>query len=492
MAGENEPRKIGPGKTLTQVSRSAPRLAVKTGPKTPGPRRMARLAEEAAQGETAAKPALRVAPVQAKAMQAKAMRPDTVQDFPDNGPTGADQADDLQHIAEPGQRRAQRARQATGQDVLPVAGPARIRGRHRLLILSFLLLVVVPMAASAWYLWERAADQYASVIGFSVHKEDAASPTDLLGGLSQLSGASSTDTDILYNYIQSQELVEAVDRELNLRALYAQNHDKDPVFALKTNAAIEDLVSYWPRVVKIIYDPATGLIELRVLASDAATAQKIATMIFDKSSEKINRLSAIARSDTTRYAREQLDLTIEMLKKAREATTAYRSRTQIVDPSADILGQMGLLNTLQAQLASALIDLDLLRGTTREGDPRLAPAQARIDVIQARIDEERKKFGAGGNGPGGEDYATLVAEYERLTVDLEFAEASYKASLSSYDVALAEAQRKSRYLAAHVGPTLAETAEYPQREVLMLVVSLFLLLAWSVMALIYYSIRDRR
>lgn len=486
MAGENEPRKVGLGKTVTRARTAAPRLSVKAGTKTPGPRRMARLAEEAAQGG-AAKAAPTVAP-----SRADTGRVDTVFDLLGEGVTGASQFNDPREEAEPIQRRAQRARQAVGQDVLPVAGPARIRGRHRMLIVSFLLLVVLPIAASAWYLWERAADQYASVIGFSVHKEDAASPTDLLGGLSQLSGASSTDTDILYNYIQSQELVEAVDRELNLRELYARNHDKDPVFSLKTNAAIEDLVSYWPRVVKIIYDPATGLIELRVLASDAATAQQIATMIFDKSSEKINRLSAIARDDTTRYAREQLDITIELLKKAREATTAYRSRTQIVDPSADILGQMGLLNTLQAQLASALIDLDLLRGTTREGDPRLAPAQARIDVIQARIDEERKKFGAGGNGPGGEDYATLVAEYERLTVDLEFAEASYKAALSSYDVALAEAQRKSRYLAAHVGPTLAETAEYPQREVLMLVVSLFLLLSWSVLALIYYSIRDRR
>jgi len=491
VAGENEPRKIGPRRALTTGSSAAPRLSVKGGTKVPGSRRLARLAEEAA---------LASEPDILSTEDDDAAAPDaaktTVRDFPraSSGREDADAEGDsaLAAVTAPGQRRKQRLQNAGGTQVRPVAGPARVRQRHWMLIVSLVLIVLAPLGATGWYLWERATDQFASTIGFSVHKEESSTPTDLLGGLSQLSGASSTDTDILYNYIQSQELVAAVDRELDLRALYAQNHTQDPVFSLNPGASIEDLVDYWPRVVKIIYDPGTGLIELRVLASDPDMAKTIATMIFDKSSEMINRLSAIARSDTTRYAREQLNVTIEQLKKAREATTAFRSRTQIVDPSADIQGQMGLLNTLQAQLASAYIDLDLLRGTTRDGDPRLAPAQSRIDVIQVRIDEERKKFGAGGKGPGGEDYATLVAEFERLSVDREFAEASYKAALSAYDVALAEAQRKSRYLAAHVGPTLAESAQYPQREILMLVVALFLLLSWSVLSLVYYSIRDRR
>ncbi len=58
---------------------------------------------------------------------------------------------------------------------------------------------------------------------------------------------------------------------------------------------------------------------------------------------------------------EDLDLALERLKAAREALTAFRLANQIVDPNADIQGQMGLLNTLQAQQAEALIEFDLLR-----------------------------------------------------------------------------------------------------------------------------------
>ena len=40
-------------------------------------------------------------------------------------------------------------------------------------------------------------------------------------------------------------------------------------------------------------------------------------------------------------------------------------------------------------------------------------------------------------------------------------------------------------------PALAEEAEYPRRFVLSALTGLFLLLTWSILALIYYSIRDR-
>ena len=53
---------------------------------------------------------------------------------------------------------------------------------------SFLLIVVLPTMIWAWYLWERAQDQYVATVGFSVRKEEADPTLDLLGGLTQLTG----------------------------------------------------------------------------------------------------------------------------------------------------------------------------------------------------------------------------------------------------------------------------------------------------------------
>lgn len=375
--------------------------------------------------------------------------------------------------------------------IRPAAEPARPRGRHWGILASFILLVLAPLAVSGWYLYTRAADQYASKVGFSVRKEEFNSPVDMLGGIARLSGSSSSDMDILYKYIQSQELVAAVDRDLDLRAIYAKP-ENDPVFAFDPSGSIEDLVDYWRRMVKISYDSGTGLIELRVNAFAPGDAQAVAQAIFDKSAVMINELSAIAREDATRYAREELARAEAQLKAAREALTRFRSRYRIVDPAADIEGQMGLLTTLQQQLAEALIEKDMLRETTRANDPRLAQVNRRIEVIRNRIEEERRKFGMGAQGGEGGDYATLVAEFERLSADREFAEQAHVTARAAYEAALADAQRKSRYLAAYIKPTLAETPQYPQRAMLLGLVALFLLSFWAVGLLIYYSLRDRR
>tara|TARA_R110002051_G_scaffold324317_1_gene421059 strand:+ start:835 stop:2184 length:1350 start_codon:yes stop_codon:yes gene_type:complete len=379
--------------------------------------------------------------------------------------------------------------------VLPVASPAKMKTRHYGMLISFFLMIIGPAAISAYYLYARAADQYASTVGFTVRSEDISSSIDLLSGLGGSltgGGGSTRDTDILYEFMRSPDLVRKVDDKLDLHNLYSRFRDTDPIFSFDPDGTIEDLTQYWQRMVRVSYDTSAKLLELRVLAFDPDEAKAIADSIIDESTQMINGLTDIARADATRYASEDLDVAVERLKKAREALTAFRLANQIVDVEADIQGQMGLLNTLQAQQAEALIELDLLADSVREGDPRLDQAQRRLAVINSRVEEERRKFGAGGIGPGGADYATTISEFERLTVDREFAEMAYAAALSSFDAAKAEASRQSRYLAAYAKPTRAEKPEYPQRETILAIVLLFSFLIWVVSSLIYYSLRERR
>lgn len=375
--------------------------------------------------------------------------------------------------------------------IQPTISAAKPRKRHWGLLLSFLFVVVIPVALAGGYLYSRAADQYASTVGFSVRTEEVGSPIEFLGGIAGLSRSSSSDTDILYEYLQSQELVTTLDKQLDLRAIF-RGSDRDPLYAFPADGSIEDLVKYWRRMVKVNYDPGTGLIELRVLAFTPSDAQRVARAAFAESSEMINNLSAIARADATRYAREDLDTAVTHLSAAREALTAFRSRAQIVNPEADISTQMGLLGSLQTQLAEALIALDLLRETTGPSDNRVLMAERRIEVIRAHIAEERAKFGIGSTDAEGGDYASIMAEYERLNVEREFGEQAYATALASYYAAQAEARRKSRYLAAYLQPTLAEMPEYPRRLELLLSFTAFAFVAWSIAALIFYSIRDRR
>lgn len=378
--------------------------------------------------------------------------------------------------------------------IKPIAQPAALKRRHWGILGSFLFVVLVPFAAIVSYLVFVAQPQYHSVTGFTVRSQEESGANELLGGLAQLAGgATASDNDILYEFIRSQGMVERVGESVDLRAHYSQHWPNDWFYSIWDDATKEDLIWFWNRVVGVSYDQGTGLIEVQVTAFDAETAQALTQAIVDVSHEQINELNLAARNEAMQYAMTDLEEALERLKSAREALTAYRTQSQIVDPALDIQTRMGVMNSLQQELATALVEYDLLLGSTATGDPRLRDTEKRIEVIRDRIAIERQNISSSSTETGGveEDYPTLIAEFERLTTDREFAEQVYFASLQAVEIARDEANRSSRYLATYINPTRADTSEYPRVFVLSALSFLFLMLAWSIGTLIYYSIRDR-
>jgi len=198
--------------------------------------------------------------------------------------------------------------------------------------------VLAPLSASVYYLYEISHDQYTSQVGFTVRSEDISSAQSLLGSLSSFSGgSSSSDTDILYEFIQSQTMVQRVNSRIDLTTIYSVP-EFDPVFAYDPEGKFEDLLKYWQRMVKISHASGSGLIELRIHAFRPEDALAIAEIIVDESSIMINELSDIARIDTTRYAEEDLALSLERLKVARRKLSQFRSKNRIINPIADLQG----------------------------------------------------------------------------------------------------------------------------------------------------------
>lgn len=373
----------------------------------------------------------------------------------------------------------------------PTVGPATAQLRHWALAITFALAVVLPSLGAAFYLFFIADDQYSSKVGFAVRREDSNSAMGLLSGLTQLSGSSSSDTDVLYEYIQSQRLVADIDEALDLYQIWSRPAF-DPVYALDPDAPLEDLVAYWNKMVRLSFGKGSGLLEVEVRAFDPDDAQRITQTLFEKSADKINELSAVAREDAIAYTRDEMQAAQERLRDARTAMTRFRNENQMIDPSMDLQGKAGVLTGLQAQQTAAMIDIDLLRETSREGDPRLTQAERKLAVIKSRIEAEREKLGLATGQNGDRAMADIVGDFESLTVDREFAERAYLAAMAAYDKAIAESQRKTRYLAAYMQPTRANSSQYPHRFTIWALITLVAFVGWSIAALVVYSLRDRR
>ncbi|MCA0042072.1 hypothetical protein [Celeribacter litoreus] len=364
---------------------------------------------------------------------------------------------------------------------------ASLKPRHKGLLWSFLLTVVTPILCAALYLYTAAADQYASRTAFSVRKQEMNSAVEILGGFTQLSGSSTNDADVINSYITSQELVETLATTVDLRDRFATTHATDPVFSLSPTATIEDLVRYWNRALHVSYSNSEGIIALELTAFTPEDAQIILEQVIVQSTDLINEINRSAREDQIRFAREELDKSVARLREARIAMSEFRSTNRLIDPSADIQGQMGVINSLEQELASTMIELDLISVKDGSTSPRTEQFRRKIKAIEARIADERTNMAS----PDQAGLARVVGMYEGLLIDTEFATEAYKSSLAAYDAALAEAQRQNRYLAIHVHPTRAESAEYPRRVLILSLAGAFLLLLWVLGVLVAYAVRDR-
>jgi capsular polysaccharide transport system permease protein len=373
---------------------------------------------------------------------------------------------------------------------LPKVRPLLRKARHRLVLTSFVAFVVIPSVVAFLYLYAIAADQYSSRASFSVRSDEFVNPFQILENFGSSGSSGASDSDILYEVIFGQELVERINARLDLEQIYSEPAF-DPVFELRRNPSIEVLTRYWKRMIHVTYDRGSGIISIETFAFDPEDATAIAKAIIDESDALVDKLSSIARDAATRGAAEDLDLAIERLKEISVALSAFRRKHGIIDPTINLEAQMGLLTALQQELAQVYVQRDMLEGTTREDDPRIEQLDRQIAALEARIVQEQARLGDATTADGSDTMVNVFGDFERLKVDYEFANQSYVAASAAYDTALAEARRRSRYLASHIEPTLAQSAQYPRRFLLGLGVLGTLFLVWSIGLLSVYAARDR-
>jgi capsular polysaccharide transport system permease protein len=373
------------------------------------------------------------------------------------------------------------------------APPARPRGRHWLAALTFFLAVIMPTLMAATYLNWTAADRYGSRVAFSIRSNQTAAPLEILGAVAQLGNSSVlTDGQVLYDFIQSQQIVETVQAQLPLED-YFNRAPPDWVFTLGRDEPVEDLLDYWNRAVDVSLDPVTGILTVEARAFTPEEAREIAAAILAASADLVNRLSDTAREDAVRYAAVELAESEERLRAVRAKLRKFRDFEQEVDPSQNARVAIGLVAGLEEELSQARVQLELLSGALDETAPRIVLLNRQIASLEARIAAERTRLGSGVElGNDTRSLSQVVGEFEELVVDREFAEQSYTVALATYQQAQAEARRRHRYLAAHIEPTLSQEAEYPDRPLLIAAVFLLALAGWSILVLGAYNIRDRQ
>lgn len=372
-------------------------------------------------------------------------------------------------------------------------GAQRPRKKRRsALLLSFMLMVVLPLGAAILYYTTIATDRYAASAGFSIRGIDTNSGVDGIGALTGMASTGSTTSDsyIVLSYLGSRALLEAVDEQLGLRHAFSVP-DVDFLSRLAPEATAEDFVRYWNRRIHTQFDPTSGIIAFEVQAFDPADAREIAATVLALTQALVNELSANARGDALRFATQEVVLQETRLRNALAAIRDFRASQQSVDPSATAALEIQLIANLESRLIDVNARISALRQTLDESAPSLVALLRNADALSAQITARRDAIGTELLGPTGVNaMPQQLALYEELEVERSLAQQAYASALVSLEQARRDADRQQRYLAIHQRPQMAESAHYPRSLRNILIMGFALLAAWGIATLLTYSVRD--
>ncbi|MGH7048395.1 MAG: hypothetical protein ACREE2_18615, partial [Stellaceae bacterium] len=306
------------------------------------------------------------------------------------------------------------------------------RPRLRYGWLSFILVVVLPVAISAVYYLLIAADQYVAEFRFGLRSAEPVRATP--GALLQQGVAPlqiGLDSYVVVQYIRSRAIIDDLDKTFDLSRLFSPPA-ADWFSRLHPPVPIEKLVAYWRGQVDAFFDPTNGTIIVRARAFTPRDALILARGILASSEALVNGLSARARHDAVRNSREEVQTAEHRLSIALRRLRDYRDRRGLIDPRKSAQASAELAGRLRDEIVRANTELATLKQFERDDAPAIRVLEARIRSLET---QQQSIAGEVTETPatGAQALSQVMGSYDELEDERRFAENAYQHALEGLD-----------------------------------------------------------
>ena len=356
----------------------------------------------------------------------------------------------------------------------------------RMKLVLFCLLVPTFLSLIYFGLW--ASPMYIAEARFAVRGADNG-VIDTGGLASMLLPAGSTigtDVNIVTEYIQSPDIMEAVDKELHIFDHFA-SHDYDIISRLEGDATRDERLSYWQWAVKPSLDPETGIVALSVKAYEPDVAKKLAEAVLAKSEALVNAMSRRAQDDAITLAMREVKTAEVRVSKAQEAMRAFRDRSGMLDPTSTAGGLQGIVSELESEVVKTKAQIAEASTYMSKDAPALVGLKARLAAVEKQLAAEKLRL-AGESKTG--SMTSIAGEYEDLQIESDFARQQLVSAMASLEAARVKAEAQSRYVVAFQVPVLPDESLYPRPFLFTLFVFVGALVIVGICSLIIAAVRE--
>lgn len=336
---------------------------------------------------------------------------------------------------------------------------------------SFKSVVAIMFLVIGYYTF-IASDRFVSEMSLSV--QSSANDTSAVGGIASLVGvAPSSKEDVMHlkEYIHSLDMLKTLDKQINLRSLYA-SQTKDPFFRLFGWMNQEQYLWYYRNRVEVTFDDITGLLKVRTEGFTSEQSQIISAAILKECDRFINELSHKISREQMAFAEGELLKVKERYQKSKNNLITFQNKHGVFDPKAQAEAKVVLTTEIEAKISQKETELTTMLSYLNDTAPQVATLKSELNALKIQLQKEKVKVAS--NNPSSR-LNDLASKFQELMIDAGFAEDAYKTALASVEKTRIEVSRKVKQLVVIQTPSKPEMAEYPKK--LYNIITMFIILS---------------
>ncbi|WP_010184538.1 capsular polysaccharide export protein [Sphingomonas sp. PAMC 26605] len=352
-----------------------------------------------------------------------------------------------------------------------------------------LFTVVLPTIVAIIYFVFLASDVYISESRFVVRSPDKPA-TSGLGVLLKSTGFTNGGDEIFAaeSFIQSRDALAALNKGDAFRKAY---DDPKISFVDRFNGggmsdSFESLYKYYKGKISVDHESAASITTLSVRAFSPQEAYRVNSQLLSMAEATVNHLNERGRQDLIHFASVEVDEAKQKARTAALALSAFRNSEGVVDPEKQATAQLQMVSKLQDEIIAARSELLQLRSYT--------PQNPQIDVLATRVAGlEREMQNQVSMVAGGQkSLSSTAAQYQRLSLESQFADKQLGAAMTSLQDAANEARRKQAYLERIVEPSMPDQALEPRRFRGILSTLLLGIVAWGILTMLLAGVHEHK
>ncbi|MDF3057823.1 MAG: sugar transporter [Rariglobus sp.] len=312
--------------------------------------------------------------------------------------------------------------------------------------------------------------RYATTTQFVLRNQhDTASMSLGAASLLGAGGGEQQDLHMIREYILSPNLLEVLNRELDLRTHYSARSILPPQ-RLPADASFDVFLAKYQSLIDVSIDTTSSILTLTVEGYSPEQTLRQSQLTLKAAEDYVNEVSRKIAERQTSAAREHLDKTkAEHAAKSRHVL-AFQQENNTFMPDKDGSAALSIIAGLESALATEKAHLASTLAYLAPTAPAASESQAKIRAIEEQIALERARLtrSASATDEGATPFNQLLASYQIVQLELDLATQSYAGSLTALQSAQIAASENLKSLVLVSSPMLPQDHSYPRIWVWML------------------------